>query len=71
MEIIKTFGKVSIEDIILIETGVGINITWEQLLPAISEMIRLRDNEIIDGFKIDEDRITVKLSRKRGRKVNT
>ncbi len=68
MEIIKTFGKASKEEIL--GGGVVTSVTWEQLLPAISEIIRLREDEIIDGFKIDEDRIAIKLSRKRGRKTN-
>jgi hypothetical protein len=46
------------------------SVTWNQLLPAISESIKLRDDEVIDGFIVNENGLKVKLSRKRGRKNN-
>lgn len=44
------------------------SVTWHQLMPAISESIKLRDDEVIDGFTVNENGLKVKLSRKRGRK---
>jgi hypothetical protein len=37
-------------------------------MPAISDSIRLRDDEVIDGFMVNETGLKIKLSRKRGRK---
>lgn len=66
MSIIKTFNGVSENEI----TGGGTftSLSWEDLLPAIGNIIRLRDDEVIDGFVVSAERINVKLSRKRGRK---
>lgn len=50
--------------------GLFCSVTWHQLLPAISESVKLRDDEVIDGFTVNENGLKIKLSRKRGRKNN-
>ncbi|MBS1915705.1 MAG: hypothetical protein JST87_05470 [Bacteroidetes bacterium] len=50
--------------------GTAIEISWDELLPAIKQNIRLRDDEVIDGIIVTEEAIKVNISRKPGRKRN-
>lgn len=67
MEIIKKYNGSTDQDI----TGSSVftSIGWDDLLPAIKQIIRFREDEIIDGFLISDEGIKIKLSRKKGRKI--
>lgn len=65
---IVTNDKVKPEE--LNNGGVFMSVAWQQLLPAINEIIRLRDDEVLDGFIVSENGLKIKLSRKKGRKTN-
>lgn len=67
MHITKVFNQTTESD--MNSGGVFTYISWESLLPAIKEIVRLRDDEILDGFIVTDEHIKVKLSRKKGRKV--
>ncbi len=49
--------------------GVITAIPWDSLIPTISNMIRLRPDEQLDGFIVNDTDIRIKISRKRGRKT--
>lgn len=49
--------------------GVIMSVPLDALLPHISEYVRLRPYELIDGLVISDTDIRVKISRKRGREV--
>lgn len=51
--------------------GTLMSVAWAQLLPAINEIVRLRDDEVLDGFIVNENGLKIKLSRKKGRKNDT
>lgn len=49
--------------------GVIHGIPWDALIPTISEHVRLRPDELIEGLIVDDATVKVKIGRKRGRKV--
>lgn len=49
--------------------GVISALSWDAVLPTISQFVRLRSDEVIDGLVVSESDIKVKISRKRGRKI--
>lgn len=49
-------------------SGVFMSVSWDALLPQISDFVRLRPDETIDGFLVNETDIRVKISKKKGRK---
>lgn len=49
--------------------GVISAFSWNALLPTITEFVRLRSDEVIDGLVVSEEDIQVKISRKKGRKT--
>lgn len=51
--------------------GVISSVSWAALMPTISEMVRLRTDELIEGIVINDTDIRVKIGRKKGRKVNS
>lgn len=69
MDIITTYNGTTVEEMKK-QDGTFISIEWESLLPTIKTLIRLRDDEIIDGFIANVEGVKIKLSRKKGRKVN-
>lgn len=48
--------------------GVILAFPWDAMLPTISQFVRLRPDEQIDGLVINNVDIKVKISRKKGRK---
>lgn len=52
-------------------SGVITSVPWDALLPKINDFVRLRPDEVIDGLIITDTDIRVKISRKKGRKVNS
>lgn len=63
MEIFKLFNGTTEAD--MKNTSAFIGVPWDALTPAIKEIIRLRDDEVIDGFSASDAGLKVKLSRKR------
>lgn len=49
--------------------GVITAFPWDSMLPTISQFVRLRPDEVIDGLVVSETDIKVKISRKKGRKT--
>lgn len=68
MDIITTYNSTTVDEMKR-QDGTFISIEWESLLPTIKGLIRLRDDEIIDGFIASLEGIKIKVSRKKGRKV--
>ncbi len=54
-----------------LQTGVISLVTWDDILPSIQAKVRLREDEIIDGFMATEEGLRVKISRKKGRKTSS
>jgi len=48
--------------------GVISAFSWDSMLPTITQFVRLRPDEVIDGLIVSESDIKVKISRKKGRK---
>lgn len=67
-QIIKVFNGTTEAD--LKGGGIFSTVTWDEMLPAIKRTILLRDDEVIDGFTVSDEGIRIKLSRKKGRKMN-
>ena len=51
--------------------GVFMAFSWDALIPTISEFVRLRPDEVIDGLVVSDTDIKVKISRKKGRKLRS
>jgi len=65
----KTFGDNVKEEIEkAADTGELQFVGWNELLPEISTLVRLREDEQIEGFLLNENGIRVKVSRKKGRR---
>ena len=50
------------------KSGVIQSISWDSLLPTISDFVKLRPYEQISGLEINDTEVRVKISQKKGRK---
>ncbi len=68
MELFKIFNGKSVDEI-KEHTGFSASLSWTQLLPAVQDMVMLRNDEYIEGWVITDSGIEVKISRKPGPKI--
>lgn len=51
------------------KSDITMSVNWEALIPALSEFVRLREYENIEGLLVSDTDIKVKIGMKRGRRV--